>query len=40
MQNEQNAGGTVATVIRENHKWLTGSNPVLTAKQVNENSNL
>ena len=25
-----NAGGTVATVKRENHAWRTGSNPVLT----------
>ena len=31
MQNLQNAGGTVRNVnVRENHKWHTGSNPVLT----------
>jgi len=34
MQNGQNAGGTVANVNgRENHKWLTGSIPVLTTNK-------
>jgi hypothetical protein len=29
----QNAGGTIAIVTgRENHKWHTGSNPVLTTR--------
>ena len=41
MQNLQNAGGTVATVVRENHKWHIGSNPILTAmsKRYSESSN-
>jgi len=42
MQNLQNAGGTIAIVTgRENHKWHTGSNPVLTAmsKRYSESSN-
>ena len=31
MQNLLNAGGTIAIVNgRENHRWHTGSNPVLT----------
>ncbi|NDD85751.1 hypothetical protein EBZ38_15930, partial [bacterium] len=35
MQEWQIAGGTVANVNgRENHKWHTGSNPVLTTNTV------
>jgi hypothetical protein len=36
IQKWQNAGGTIAIVNgRENHKWHTGSNPVLTTEGAN-----